>query len=93
MKNTPFCISYNNASHLSFKREQNQITTLILAHSKENLSLWNTPLFNTLMKRYKYTQKKISVLNLLKKKPIEIVDLQICKEKTNTMPFRVNNRP
>lgn len=40
-----------------------------------------------------YTQKKISVLNLLKKKNIEIVDLQICKEKTNTMPFRVNNRP
>lgn len=40
-----------------------------------------------------YTQKKISVLNLLKKNNIEMVDLRICKEKTNTMSFRVNNRP
>lgn len=61
-KYTFLYISYNDASHLSFEWEQNQITTLILVHSKENLRLWNTPLFNTLMKRY--TQKKISVLNL-----------------------------
>lgn len=66
MKNTPFCISYNNASHLSFKREQNQITTLkgkfvvveytFIQHFDEKI----------------YTQKKISVLNLLKKKTLKL---------------------
>lgn len=38
-----------------------------------------------------YTKENICFKSL-KKKPIEIVDLQICIEKTNIMPFRVNNR-
>lgn len=71
MKNTPFCISYNNASHLSFKREQNPN---------------NNPHFGPLERKFVvveytfiqhfdekiYTQKKISVLNLLKKKTLKL---------------------
>lgn len=49
-------------------------------------------LYSTLWWKDIYTKENICFKSF-EKKNIEIVDLQICKEKTNTMPFRVNNRP